>query len=127
MNNIKNIEEIPQIAETFGVVLPDTAKQLDFQGSTNFSWYRTCFGSMTVLTIEHAALTIEHAARLNDNHGDVYVSFICKAPQLHELISALPKQHALFAQIVTWHSSNADNLAEFWAKCYIDLKSKGVI
>jgi hypothetical protein len=108
---MNNIEEI---AKQFGVPMPDTAKQLDFKGRTNLSWYRNYYGSLLVFAADHAEL-------LNEKHGEGYLKFVCKAPQIHELSSLLPN-------LVTWHLPNVSyySLADFCAQCYIDLKTKGV-
>ena len=115
MRKIKNAAHIASIAKDFAVPTLETAQRLGFSNLPAYAWFQNYYGSACVLT--HA-----DAESLKERHGEGYVTLLCNAPQLHELIDAFPEKRGDFLQAINACLMENENLTEACAICIIEGK-----
>jgi len=115
MRIIMNADHTPSMANHFAVPTLETALRLCFLKTTAYAWYKNYYGSVGILTYTEADF-------FKERYGEKYVTFLCKAPQLHELIAAFPEKRADFLQAINNNLMEGENLTEACAISIIEGK-----
>ena len=111
--------ETTQIAKKYGVPMPETCKELNWQGETLFYWY-----------FNHEWLIMSFAdLEMSDGYFDSFERY--PAPQMHEIASVLVLEHKEEYLFTLNYEKEVgvcrDNYAEAYAKMYLELKANNLI